>query len=248
MWYLPLVPFLGRSLLSFESCSAALSGHVHIRSTSCHARRASLPTPCRLSTSPHQCLLFRKLVSSKKSPLLKRFFDTRSATRLGGQLEVRTLEPVPAGADLCVYYIDLLQGTAARRRELLASKHFLCKCTRYLPNRSASKVMGPIPPSMLFSRAGGADVKLESGGSTACIQLFIFYRSGRLGGPRLDLVTPRRSVRNAKRPRILRSPQVEPPRRNGWHVSMFYANVVDGNFGHPRAEANSGGLADSGSS
>eukprot|EP00903_Cladosiphon_okamuranus_P008244 g7936.t1 len=48
----------------------------------------------------------------------------------GGQLEVRTLEPVAAGADLCVYYIDLLQGTTARRRELLASKHFLCKCPR----------------------------------------------------------------------------------------------------------------------
>ncbi|CBN74163.1 conserved unknown protein [Ectocarpus siliculosus] len=48
----------------------------------------------------------------------------------GGNLEVRTLEPVSAGAELSVYYIDLLQSTAARRQELLTSKHFLCKCSR----------------------------------------------------------------------------------------------------------------------
>ncbi|CAM9909254.1 unnamed protein product [Ectocarpus sp. 12 AP-2014] len=48
----------------------------------------------------------------------------------GGNLEVRTLEPVSAGTELSVYYIDLLQSTAARRQELLTSKHFLCKCSR----------------------------------------------------------------------------------------------------------------------
>ncbi|CAM9395772.1 unnamed protein product [Ectocarpus fasciculatus] len=48
----------------------------------------------------------------------------------GGNLEVRTLEPVAAGTELSVYYIDLLQSTAARRQELLTSKHFLCKCSR----------------------------------------------------------------------------------------------------------------------
>ncbi|CAM9457536.1 unnamed protein product [Pylaiella littoralis] len=47
-----------------------------------------------------------------------------------GQLEVRTLERVSAGTELNVYYIDLLQSTTARRKELLATKHFLCKCSR----------------------------------------------------------------------------------------------------------------------
>lgn len=45
-------------------------------------------------------------------------------------MEIRTLEPVPAGKELCLYYIDLLQSTAERRRVLMATKHFLCACSR----------------------------------------------------------------------------------------------------------------------
>ncbi|CAM9294139.1 unnamed protein product [Scytosiphon promiscuus] len=47
-----------------------------------------------------------------------------------GKLEVRALEAISAGSELSVYYIDLLQNTSARRKELLLSKHFLCKCSR----------------------------------------------------------------------------------------------------------------------
>lgn len=45
-------------------------------------------------------------------------------------MAVRTLEGVPAGTELSVCYIDLLQSTAERRQELLATKHFLCACSR----------------------------------------------------------------------------------------------------------------------
>eukprot|EP00904_Undaria_pinnatifida_P001821 jgi/Undpi1/1163/HiC_scaffold_10.g04625.m1 len=48
----------------------------------------------------------------------------------GGKLTVRTLEGVPAGSELCVCYIDLLQPKVDRRQELLATKHFVCACSR----------------------------------------------------------------------------------------------------------------------
>ncbi|CAM9805203.1 unnamed protein product [Sphacelaria rigidula] len=48
----------------------------------------------------------------------------------GEKMMVRTLEPVKAGTELTVYYIDLLQSTADRQRMLLESKHFLCCCPR----------------------------------------------------------------------------------------------------------------------
>ncbi|CAN0399479.1 unnamed protein product [Ascophyllum nodosum] len=47
-----------------------------------------------------------------------------------GKMEVRALEGIKAGTELNVHYIDLLQSTPDRRRELLASKHFVCACSR----------------------------------------------------------------------------------------------------------------------
>lgn len=45
-------------------------------------------------------------------------------------MEVRALEAISAGTELSLYYIDLLQSTSSRRKELLSSKHFLCGCSR----------------------------------------------------------------------------------------------------------------------
>jgi len=45
-------------------------------------------------------------------------------------MEIRTLVPVAPGDELTVSYIDLYQSTAARRKELKATKHFLCGCAR----------------------------------------------------------------------------------------------------------------------
>ncbi|CAM9587566.1 unnamed protein product, partial [Phaeothamnion confervicola] len=48
------------------------------------------------------------------------------------RMEVRVLRPVAAGEELTVAYIDLLQSTADRQRELLQSRHFECRCARCL--------------------------------------------------------------------------------------------------------------------
>ena len=45
-------------------------------------------------------------------------------------MEIRTLVPVAPGDELTVSYMDLFQPTAARRKELEATKHFLCGCVR----------------------------------------------------------------------------------------------------------------------
>ena len=45
-------------------------------------------------------------------------------------MEIRALVPVAPGDELAVSYMDLFQPTAARRKELEATKHFLCGCVR----------------------------------------------------------------------------------------------------------------------
>ncbi|KAJ1674581.1 hypothetical protein EV182_002985 [Spiromyces aspiralis] len=47
-----------------------------------------------------------------------------------GRLEIRTLYDVPKGAELSVSYVDLLQPREQRRRQLLLTRHFWCKCRR----------------------------------------------------------------------------------------------------------------------
>ncbi|KAJ1800030.1 hypothetical protein LPJ59_001407, partial [Coemansia sp. RSA 2399] len=47
-----------------------------------------------------------------------------------GTMYVRTLTDVPANADLTISYTDLYQPREQRRRELLLSRHFWCKCRR----------------------------------------------------------------------------------------------------------------------
>ncbi|KAJ2540184.1 hypothetical protein EV175_006262, partial [Coemansia sp. RSA 1933] len=47
-----------------------------------------------------------------------------------GTMSIRTLTDVPANADLTISYTDLYQPREQRRRELLLSRHFWCKCRR----------------------------------------------------------------------------------------------------------------------
>ncbi|KAJ2779732.1 hypothetical protein H4R18_003835 [Coemansia javaensis] len=47
-----------------------------------------------------------------------------------GALFVRTLRDVPADAELTVSYVELYQPREQRRRELLLTRHFWCKCRR----------------------------------------------------------------------------------------------------------------------
>ncbi|EDQ88299.1 uncharacterized protein MONBRDRAFT_9299 [Monosiga brevicollis MX1] len=51
-------------------------------------------------------------------------------SRPGGELEVRTLGTVRAGAELFVSYVDLTLPRAERQAHLLASKEFTCTCYR----------------------------------------------------------------------------------------------------------------------
>ncbi|KAJ2851807.1 hypothetical protein IWW36_000768 [Coemansia brasiliensis] len=48
----------------------------------------------------------------------------------GGTIYVRTLSDVPADTELTVSYADLFQPREQRRRELLLTRHFWCKCRR----------------------------------------------------------------------------------------------------------------------
>ncbi|KAI9476977.1 hypothetical protein LPJ78_005859 [Coemansia sp. RSA 989] len=48
----------------------------------------------------------------------------------GGSIYVRTLSDVPADTALTVSYADLFQPREQRRRELLLTRHFWCKCRR----------------------------------------------------------------------------------------------------------------------
>ncbi|KAJ2769268.1 hypothetical protein IWQ57_003178, partial [Coemansia nantahalensis] len=48
----------------------------------------------------------------------------------GGAMSVRTLQDVPADGELTVSYVELYQPREQRRRELLLSRHFWCKCRR----------------------------------------------------------------------------------------------------------------------
>ncbi|KAJ2709151.1 hypothetical protein H4R19_004399 [Coemansia spiralis] len=48
----------------------------------------------------------------------------------GGTMCVRTLQDVPADGELTVSYVELYQPREQRRRELLLSRHFWCKCRR----------------------------------------------------------------------------------------------------------------------
>ncbi|KAJ2469971.1 hypothetical protein GGI02_003255 [Coemansia sp. RSA 2322] len=47
-----------------------------------------------------------------------------------GMLIVRTLSDVAAGADLTIPYVELYQPREQRRRDLLMTRHFWCKCRR----------------------------------------------------------------------------------------------------------------------
>lgn len=43
---------------------------------------------------------------------------------------MRVLEDLPAGSELTVPYINLLQSRPLRQKELLDTKHFTCTCVR----------------------------------------------------------------------------------------------------------------------
>ncbi|KAI9504756.1 hypothetical protein BX070DRAFT_189552 [Coemansia spiralis] len=47
-----------------------------------------------------------------------------------GVLYVRTISDVPADADLTISYVELYQPREQRRRDLLLTRHFWCKCRR----------------------------------------------------------------------------------------------------------------------
>ncbi|KAJ1916237.1 hypothetical protein H4219_003905 [Mycoemilia scoparia] len=47
-----------------------------------------------------------------------------------GKLEIRALTDIRANAELTVSYVDLLQPREQRRRQLLLTRHFWCKCYR----------------------------------------------------------------------------------------------------------------------
>ncbi|KAJ1726025.1 hypothetical protein LPJ61_005472 [Coemansia biformis] len=48
----------------------------------------------------------------------------------GGVLCVRTMRDVPANSELTISYVELYQPREQRRRELLLTRHFWCKCRR----------------------------------------------------------------------------------------------------------------------
>ena len=45
-------------------------------------------------------------------------------------LQVRCLEPLKAGTELCVTYVNLLERREVRIETLQQSKHFTCTCAR----------------------------------------------------------------------------------------------------------------------
>ncbi|KAJ1958753.1 hypothetical protein GGI12_004658 [Dipsacomyces acuminosporus] len=63
-----------------------------------------------------------------------------------GLLYIRTIADVAANADLTVSYVELYQPREQRRRELLLSRHFWCKCRRCstLLSRSVDRFMDGI--------------------------------------------------------------------------------------------------------
>ncbi|KAK9835062.1 hypothetical protein WJX81_008045 [Elliptochloris bilobata] len=62
----------------------------------------------------------------------------------GGEMHVR---PIPAGAQLTVAYVNLLEPRAVRRAELAATKHFTCACERCCEplETSADRLLEAVP-------------------------------------------------------------------------------------------------------
>ncbi|XP_053604421.1 SET domain-containing protein SmydA-8-like [Plodia interpunctella] len=56
--------------------------------------------------------------------------NTRYTFNRDGQMTVKTVKPIRAGAEIFTCYSGILWGTPARRAHLYKTKHFWCKCER----------------------------------------------------------------------------------------------------------------------
>ena len=100
-----------------------------------------------------------------------------STVFVGRTVHLRALRDVAAGTELCVSYVDLAQGVAARRAELQQGFGFLCACARCTDEAAGAaasaraRAAAPVPAAQpLLARAEALRARGDTEAARACLE------------------------------------------------------------------------------
>ena len=117
-------------------------------------------------------------------------------------LQIKTLEPVPAGGELCISYIDTNAPCAARRAKLRKQYNFDCgcaRCTVELATAASTKTSTDPPLRLSYSAAQG-----QRGGAV-----------------------PKRTKKELRERREARQRQQQPPQSSGGAAASDDSGEID---------------------